>query len=163
MPAPRPSRHEGGFTLIEAVIASLILLVSVVFVAQMYVTAMRQNRTSRVSSHATAIAQSKLEELNAVPLAQIQYGGDLGTEDGGGRKGAEGYTDFVAADDVQSDKVGVVDDKEQANYVRYWKIEPDPGGWAGMYRITVRAVSLARSAGGGRPEEATLSTVRAQY
>jgi type II secretory pathway pseudopilin PulG len=161
---PRDSRHaEEGFTLIEAVVAALILLISVAFIAQMYVTAMQQNQTSRRYSHATAIAQSKLEELNAVPITQLQYGGDLGTTDGGGRKGAEGYFEFLMIDSVESDRIGVTE-RENANYVRYWKIEPDPSpqGWAGIYRITVRVVSL-RPAQGNAPEEATLSTVRSQF
>jgi hypothetical protein len=161
---PRDSRHDqAGFTLIEAVVAALILLVSVAFIAQMYVTAMQQNQTSRRYSHATAIAQSKLEELNAVPIAQLQYGGDLGTTDGGGRRGAEGYVEYLAVDNYDSDRIGVVE-REEANYVRYWKIEPDPSpqGWAGIYRITVRVVSL-RPGQGNVPEEATLSTVRSQF
>lgn len=160
----RHSRHdEEGFTLIEAAVAAMILLVSVAFIAQMYVMAMQQNQTSRRSSHATVIAQSKLEELNAVPITQLHYGGDLGTMDGGGRKGVEGYFEFVAVDNVESDHIGVVD-RDHANYVRYWKIEPDPSpqGWPGIYRITVRAVSL-RPGQGNIPEEATLSTVRSQF
>jgi hypothetical protein len=161
---PRVSRHsESGFTLIEAVVAALILLVSVAFIAQMYVTAMQQNQTSRRFSHATAIAQSKLEELNAVPISQLQYGGELRAQEEESLKGVPGYFDFVAVDNFESDRVGVVE-REQANYVRYWKIEPDPSpqGWAGIYRITVRVVSL-RPGQGNLPEEATLSTVRSQY
>jgi len=161
---PRHIRHsEAGFTLIEAVVAALILLISVVFIAQMYVTAVQQNQTSCRSSHATAIAQSKLEELNAVAINQLQYGGDLGTADGGNKKGVDGYFDYVAIDNFDSDRIGVVE-REKANYVRYWKIEPDPSpqGWAGIYRITVRVVSL-RPGQGNIPEEATLSTIRSQF
>jgi type II secretory pathway pseudopilin PulG len=155
--------RESGFTLIEAVIAALILLVAIVFVAQMFVTAIRQNRSSRQYTHATAVAQSKLEELNAVPIGQLQYGGDLATEGGDGR-GATGYVDYVAVDNLETDRIGVVERPENANYVRYWRIDPDPDprGWSGVYRISVRVVSL-RAAAGEQAEEATVATVRSVY
>jgi hypothetical protein len=159
MPAPR--NQQSGFTLIEAAVAALILLVAIVFVAQMFVTAMEQNRTARRHTHATAIAQSKLEELNATPLERLQYGGDLGTADGGDRHGLPGFSDFVLVDGLDSENIGVVE-RERANYARYWKIEPDPAGWAGMYRITVRVISLRHGEGKAR-EEATLATVRTQF
>ena len=155
------TNEQSGFTLIEAAIAALILLVSIVFVAQMFVTAMQQNRTSRRFTHATAIAQSKLEELNALPLERLRYGGDLGPAEGGGERDLAEFSDFVAVDNVDTDRIGVVE-RDKANYARYWKIEPDPGGWGGMYRITVRVVSR-RPGQGNTPEEAVLSTVRTEF
>jgi type II secretory pathway pseudopilin PulG len=159
----RRESSEAGFTLIEAVIAALILMVAIVFVAQLFVTAMKQNQTSRQYTHATAMAQSKLEELNAMPIGQLQYGGDLGPKTVDGRaSGDKAFRDFVASSDGDAgDKVGVVKDRDKADYVRYWKIEPDPGGWQGMYRISVRVVAL--SPGRGVGEEVTLSTVRSQF
>lgn len=47
---------ESGFTLLEAMVAALILLIAIIFVAQLFITAMQQNRTSRQYTHATAIA-----------------------------------------------------------------------------------------------------------
>jgi Tfp pilus assembly protein FimT len=157
----RQRQQQAGFTLIEAVIAALILLVAIVFVAQIFVTAIQQNRTSRQYTHATAIAQSKLEELNAIPIERLQYGGDLG-KDGKASAGVLGFTDFVAVDTLDPGKVGVVPTREQANYTRYWMIEPDPGGWANVYRITVRVVAITPGKGIVR-EDVTLSTIRAQY
>lgn len=159
----RRQSEQAGFTLVEAVIAALILMIAIVFVAQLFVTAMRQNQTSRQATHATAIAQSKLEELNATPIEGLVYGGDLGPPGVGNRDGgAQGYRDFVAAaDDENAEYVGVVKDRQQADYVRYWKIEPDPGGWQGIYRISVRVVALKAGLGGN--EEVTLSTVRSQF
>jgi len=156
-------QSEAGFTLIEAMIAAVILLVAIVFVAQLFVTAMQQNRTSRESTHATAIAQSKLEELNAMPLETLVYGGDTGGKaEDGDKPGEPGFHDFVAVDDNDSDKIGVVQDREKANYARFWKIERDPAGWDGMYRITVRVVALRKGTTNGR-EEVTLSTIRALF
>ena len=153
---------ESGFTLLEAMVAALILLIAIVFVAQLFVTAMQQNRTSRQYTHATAIAQSKLEELNAIPIEKLTYGGELGGPDDGGGKGAPGYFEFVAVDSVENGKIGVVDDREKANYARFWRIDPDPEGWLGVYRITVRVVALRNGEGGIR-EEVTLATVRSQF
>jgi hypothetical protein len=99
-----------------------------------------------------------------VPIGQLQYGGDLVQEDNGGKKGKDGYFDFVAIDNVDSDKIGVVKDKESANYVRYWRIDQDqdPAAWNGVYRITVRVVSL-KPAIGDLPEEAVVSTIRSVF
>ena len=157
-------RQESGFTLIEAAIAALVLLIAIVFVAQMYVTAMQQNRSSRRYTHATAVAQSKLEELNAVPIGQLRYGGDLLTGNADGKQGAEGFFDYVAIDQVDSDKIGVVKEKESASYARYWRIDADqdPAAWNGVYRITVRVVSL-KPAFGDLPEEAEISTIRSVF
>lgn len=152
---------ESGFTLLEAMVAALILLIAIIFVAQLFITAMQQNRTSRQYTHATAIAQSKLEELNAVPIEKLVYGGTLGGEGEGGT-GVQGYFEFVAIDSVENGKIGVVAEREKANYARFWLIEPDPEGWLGVYRISVRVVALRNGEGGTR-EEVTLATVRSQY
>lgn len=158
-----PRESEAGFTLIEAAIAALVLLVAIVFVAQLFVTAMQQNKTSRQFSHATAIAQSKLEELNAVPIEQLEYGGALGPKTiKDDTQGQPSYWDLVAVDGIDTNRIGVVPERAKANYIRFWQIEPDPGGWAGMYRISVRVVALSPSQGGG-VEEVTLSTVRTQF
>lgn len=159
----RPKTSQAGFTLLEAVIAAVILMVAIVFVAQLFVTAMKQNKSSRQHTHATAIAQSKLEELNATPLERLQYGGDLGPKNGAkDHAGAAGYRDFVIVDDADTDRIGVVANRDKANYVRFWKIEPDPGGWQGIYRISVRVVALAAT-GESAGEEVTLSTIRTQF
>lgn len=160
----RSQDQQAGFTLIEAAIAALIMLIAIVFVAQMFVTAMQQNRASRRYTHATAVAQSKLEELNAVPIGQLRYGGDLGEKDVNGNRGADGFRDYVAVDAVDNDKIGVVKDKAEASYARYWRIDPDPDAqaWHGVYRITVRVVSL-KPAVGTLPEEAVVSTIRSVY
>ena len=157
------NKQEAGFTLIEAMIAAVVLLVAIVFVAQIFVTAMQQNKTSRQFTHATAIAQSKIEELNALPIEQLRYGGQVGKKsEDGDKDGEPGFMDFVSVDNASNDAVGVVTERSKANYARYWKIEPDPQGWAGMYRITVRVISL-RPGPGDRREEVTLSTVRSQF
>lgn len=153
---------ESGFTLLEAMVAALVLLIAIIFVAQLFVTAMQQNRTSRQYTHATAIAQSKLEELNAIPIETLVYGGELGGADDGGGKGVPGYFEYIAIDSAEEGRIGVVDDREKANYARFWRIDPDPEGWLGIYRISVRVVALRNGEGGDR-EEVTLATVRSQF
>lgn len=143
-------------------VAALVLLIAIIFVAQLFVTAMQQNRTSRQTTHATAIAQSKIEELNALPIEKLVYGGELGGQDDGGGTGAAGYFEYVVIDDVEDGRIGVVQDREQADYARFWKIDRDPEGWNGMYRISVRVVALKNGDGGTR-EEVTLATVRSQF
>ena len=101
---------ESGFTLLEAMVAALILLIAIIFVAQLFVTAMQQNRTSRQYTHATAIAQSKLEELNAIPIEKLAYGGELGGKDdggGGGSTGGEGGSRANAPATARASRLGM--------------------------------------------------------
>jgi type II secretory pathway pseudopilin PulG len=59
---------ETGFSLIELMIASVILLVGVVSVMSMVLFALSANYASRIESAALRLSQQKLEELRSLPL-----------------------------------------------------------------------------------------------
>lgn len=63
-------RHnrEAGFTLIELMIASLILVTGVISVMSMVLFALSANYTSKVESTALHLTQQKLEELKSLPI-----------------------------------------------------------------------------------------------
>jgi len=65
-----PIRHnlEAGFTLIELMIASLILVMGVVSVMSMVLFALSANFTSKVESTALHLTEQKLEELKSLPI-----------------------------------------------------------------------------------------------
>ena len=63
-------RHnsQAGFTLIELMIASLILVIGVVSVMSMVLFALSANYTSKIESTALRLTQQKLEELKSLPV-----------------------------------------------------------------------------------------------
>lgn len=54
---------EHGFSLIEAIVASLLIAISVAGLAQLVTVGVRQAATSQQSAQALTMAQAKLEEL----------------------------------------------------------------------------------------------------
>ncbi len=145
---------EAGFTLIEVCIASLLTMVGLVFLAQLFVVAVKQNRSVRQMTAATAIAQQKMEELNAIEKtdARLLVGGGL---DDSAKQ--SGYYDQVYVNDAGTISA-IIPAGQIANYHRYWKIEADPS-LDRTRLISVRVVSVA-AAKGGRPEQTTLASVR---
>jgi Tfp pilus assembly protein PilV len=56
-----------GFTLLEALIASLVVATAAVSLSQLIVVAAAQSRAARDHTTALTLAQGKLEELHSVP------------------------------------------------------------------------------------------------
>src|SRR4051794_2945724 len=69
-PVPPKREHEtwreGGFSLIEALVAAGLLAVALVTLSELFVAAMRTNLDSRSTTYATVLAQQKVEELRAL-------------------------------------------------------------------------------------------------
>jgi prepilin-type N-terminal cleavage/methylation domain-containing protein len=61
-------RGEGGFTLVEMLIATVIVVIGLVAVAQLVPTSMMMNANNRSDGTALVIAQKQMEALRAVPL-----------------------------------------------------------------------------------------------
>lgn len=73
----KQSSNKKGMTLIEVVIAMLILLVSVTAVSQVIVFTAKVSNFNREQLVANNIANAKMEEIKAMPFAQIGVqGGD---------------------------------------------------------------------------------------
>jgi prepilin-type N-terminal cleavage/methylation domain-containing protein len=62
-------RTSSGLTLIEVMIAMVILAVGLLSLAAMQLEALRGSRSGHVDTDATAIAQDKLEELRLIAWA----------------------------------------------------------------------------------------------
>jgi Tfp pilus assembly protein PilV len=146
---------EGGFTVLEVAFASVITMVGLAFVATLFTAAITQNRMVKQHTTTTALAQQKLEEMNAIETsdARLGVGGGLTT----GTKQA-GYFDTVY---VNPDTGIITTNLPQGAtpiYDRFWSVEAD----AQLDRtllVSVRVV--ARQPSSGRTaEETTLTTVR---
>ena len=64
---------EGGFTLVEMLIATLVVVVGLVAVAQLVPTSMMMNANNRSDGAALVIAQKQMEALRSVPLTTNSF------------------------------------------------------------------------------------------
>ena len=150
----RPGGKENGFTILEVAVASVITIGGLVFLASLFLVAISQNRSTKQSTATTALAQQKLEELNALEKndARLALGGGL-TE----AAKQDSYWDEIYVDSVGG-VTTTVPAGASAQYRRYWKIENDPA-LERVSVISVRVVAL-QAAKGKTAEETSLMTVR---
>src|SRR5262249_44920688 len=139
------TRADLGFSLIEALIASTILLTGLSALAQLFGVSSTSSRRSEVTTSATVLAIEKMEQLrslawgfDALGLARSDFSSDLAAfpERSTGGSGltlsppgtlttnTPGYCDFV---DVNHQGLGGgVDPPAGAHYLRRWSIDALP-------------------------------------
>jgi prepilin-type N-terminal cleavage/methylation domain-containing protein len=72
-PASRIS-GESGFSLVEVLVASAILMTGLIAVAQMFVTSTHQNMSARRVTTTSVLAQQKIEQLRALAWGFDEFG-----------------------------------------------------------------------------------------
>jgi prepilin-type N-terminal cleavage/methylation domain-containing protein len=78
-----PSNNDRGFTVIEVLVAMVILTVGLVSMAELMAVTLRLQQLGRNQTAATRLAQDKIDELmsqnwgGAAPSAQLAVGGSL--------------------------------------------------------------------------------------
>ena len=151
---------QGGFTLIEVAVASIITMVGLVFLASLFTLAITQNRVVKQFTSTTALAQEKIEELNAIDYGdkKLSVGGDL---DDQVSVDNINYFDEVFVDDNTGEvKTGAqIPQGQVPHYRRFWRIENDPE-LLDTVIISVRVAALQAGRNTGMAEETTLATVR---
>lgn len=70
----RRFRARGGFTLVELIVAIIIMVVGVLGLASAAAVVMRQITGSSYQNRAAAVAQSRFERLRAIPCANAVGG-----------------------------------------------------------------------------------------
>jgi len=72
-------KNEAGFTIVEILIAIVILTVGLLAMANMHVLAMFVNSSARNVTESTALAQSRMEQLVRLPFdnAELAPTGDF--------------------------------------------------------------------------------------
>jgi prepilin-type N-terminal cleavage/methylation domain-containing protein len=68
---------EGGFTLIEALVAMVVLAVGIISVANLMVVAARSNSVGTQGTAAATIASQEMERLTAISYNALPVGGDI--------------------------------------------------------------------------------------
>jgi type II secretory pathway pseudopilin PulG len=76
---PTPVR-EAGFTLVEALVAIVILVFGLIAVTNLLVVAASSNSVANQSTAATAAAAQTMEQLRAVAFNTLAVGGDVNTD-----------------------------------------------------------------------------------
>jgi type IV pilus assembly protein PilV len=70
---PKPSiKSEEGFTLIETMIALVVLSIGLVALAGLQISAIRGNNLSKRMTTAVSIANARVEQIKNMPYANIQ-------------------------------------------------------------------------------------------
>lgn len=68
--------QEGGFTIVEVLIALVVLLVGLAGILSMQMTAISATGFERHATEASTLAQDKMEALRTVSSAELQSGSD---------------------------------------------------------------------------------------
>jgi type II secretory pathway pseudopilin PulG len=177
--------NEAGFSLIETMVATLLLATGLVATAQMFVLATRGNITAQRSTYTATLAQEKMEQLrglawgfDAVGLPIQDYSTNISVEpptnDGVGLQpspadalsaNVAGYVDYV--DRAGNTLGGGALPPLNTMYVRRWSVEPLPTNPNNTLIFQVVVFALGeRAANGAGPvldrvrDEARLVTVK---
>jgi type II secretory pathway pseudopilin PulG len=70
------SKREDGFTLTEVLIATIVLMVCLVAIAQLVPASLVSNSSNRNDSTAMVFAQQELNQFIGRPITDLQYTGD---------------------------------------------------------------------------------------
>jgi hypothetical protein len=62
-------RHEHGFSILEMVLASVIMMVGIISVVQLVPASLQLNASNRLDTLATVIAQRELDQMVSQPLS----------------------------------------------------------------------------------------------
>jgi hypothetical protein len=136
---------ESGTTLIETLVAMLILVTGVLSMSQLFLMSTMNNTSSRSDTYATVLAEQKLEQLRALaygfdmaglPVTDVNSDTSVSpvASDGGTglqpspatalQENTPGFVDYVNA---QGQTVGNGANPAQGSiYTRRWSIEPLP-------------------------------------
>jgi prepilin-type N-terminal cleavage/methylation domain-containing protein len=172
-------RGERGFSLVEVIVATGILVVALVSLAQLFTIAVGANLASRGTTDATVLAQQKIEELRALTWgfdAQGMPVSDTSTDTTVSPEQPSGGTGLSAspASSLAKDTPGFVDYIDRFGkrvrgplnslagvmYTRRWAIDPLPDS----PETLVIQVRVMRNPGDGDAnrlrDEARLTTVK---
>jgi type IV pilus assembly protein PilV len=88
-----PPRDQQGFTLIEVLIALLVLMVGMAGILSLQLTSMKATAFSRHATEASSLAEDKVEDLRTVPLNSARFATGSDQVDARGVQDADGlYT-----------------------------------------------------------------------
>ena len=187
MQTTQPIRSEAGFTIVEVLIALMLVASIATGVAQLFHVAVASTQSARHQTSTSALAVQKLEQLRALRWtlapdtglpdhdASTDLSTDPATNTGAGLSSSPagtlaantpGYVDYL---DARGTWVGTgATPPGRAVYIRRWSINPlpsDPGNTLLLQVLvtTIRRANQASVGSGERfrlPDEALVAAVR---
>jgi type II secretory pathway pseudopilin PulG len=139
------SKSESGFSLVETLVATALLAVSLVALAELFGVAAKSNASARTGSFAAVLAEQKIEQLRALtwgfdslglPISDSATDTSVSPELAAGGTGlspspsntlqanTDGYVDYLDNNGVQLGGGTVI--PAGTAYIRRWMIEPLP-------------------------------------
>jgi type IV pilus assembly protein PilV len=156
----RTRNNEDGFSLIEVMIAIVILAVGLLGLAALMAQLTGTTGNSRYMGTQVMLASEKLEDLNRLPVGNVALlpGGHFTGDDVGYSDQVQVSSDNGGTSTVAAGSAGASSD--MLLFQRRWVIEQNPAGLpAGVIRITV-SVSLIDGVQSARTNTFQTSMVR---
>ena len=144
------SRRPDGFSLIEVLVAVLLVGGTIAALGQLVMMASRANAGARAATIAAVLATQKMEQLRA-DADRLAIGGSLQAD-------IPGYADALDAE-------GLPSASQSVSFVRRWAIAPLPFDPLGSRVLRVRVLRIPGASGtvpawpGMAPDESRLLTV----
>lgn len=177
---------EAGFSLVEVMVATMLLAVSIVSVAQLFAVATKKNFDAKTTTVATVAAQQKMEQLRSltwgfdpagIPVSDFttdttvpvpRSTGGKGLSPSPGNTLAANVPDYVDYVDRWGNVLGGgAEPPADTQYVRRWSIDALPANPGNtlvlqvfVFRVGGRAENLPDAPVARFPEEARLTTVK---
>lgn len=142
MKTPRDGAHPGeqGFTLVEALVAMLVLTFGLIAITNLFIVASSSNSVANQSTAAAAQASEVMERLKAIDFTTLLPGGDLNNDVGVGD--CDPATDGQAC--MGAGNYNMLRSIDGVGYVKVrWQIVNPGAGGPGTLFIAVRAWSQA--------------------
>jgi Tfp pilus assembly protein PilV len=143
-----------GFSTIEALAATTILMVGVAALTQLAVLATARAASARAETTALLLAEQKMEQLRSAPV-QVSPPGSLAAD-------STGWVDYLDAAG-RAIAAGADAPRADAAYIRRWAVAPVPGTSGGTFVLQVlvtrwknRGAADASPAVARLPDEARL-------
>jgi prepilin-type N-terminal cleavage/methylation domain-containing protein len=143
---------EDGFSLIETLVAMVLLVIAVVTLAQLFGIAARSNVASRDATYATVLAGQKLEEFLALDMGVVDTSPALALD-----VDTPGWVDYL---DRLGRPLGGLQAPRQTAYVRRWSVER--ADVDGTWMIQVLVIPASPGHGQRGPAAVRLVTVRSR-
>ena len=124
--APRLT-SERGFTLIETIVAAVILTTALVALAQLLAVSVKMHKLGRDSAQATRLAQDKFEELMKLNFAT-----------------APALSTVTCADSLGANTASCFDVPANAGFTRRWRVQAGPANNPALRTVTIRMVADVR-------------------
>jgi prepilin-type N-terminal cleavage/methylation domain-containing protein len=117
LPPRRPTR-EGGFSLIELMVALVLLGIGILSIANLFPLGSRTQLRDRLRTSAADLAQQKMEQLRILSWSATDL--SVGTHPSAG-----------------GETLNLTD---EGRFSRWWIVESQAGSFADMKKVTVRVI-----------------------